>query len=117
MIRDIFEMPRLVHAIHGRAGFDQRRRRASSDRRNKTPICCFGMIRKGEHHDTDKHAEAVPGTTDQRPRWEGPPENRPRGYKPAKDDPARDRDAAGENLSDPERHTLADALKHKGPRR
>ena len=35
----------------------------------------------------DKHTEAAPGTTDQRPRWEGPPENRPRGYKPAKDDP------------------------------
>jgi hypothetical protein len=65
----------------------------------------------------DKHTEAAPGTTDQRPRWEGPPENRPRGYKPAKDDPARDRDAAGENLRDPERHTLADAIKHKGARR
>ena len=38
------------------------------------------------------------GTTDQRPRWEGPPENRPRGYLPAVDDPARDKDAAGETL-------------------
>lgn len=38
------------------------------------------------------------GTDDQRPRWEGPPENRPRGYLPAKDDPETDRDAAGETL-------------------
>jgi len=38
------------------------------------------------------------GTTDQKPRWEGPPENRPRGYMPAKDDPETDRDAAGETL-------------------
>jgi len=28
-----------------------------------------------------------PGTTDQRPKWEGPPENRPRGYEPAEDAP------------------------------
>jgi hypothetical protein len=54
------------------------------------------------------------GTTDQRPRWEGPPENRPRGYKPAKDDPASDRDAAGENLNDPEKSDLSDAFKQKG---
>ena len=38
---------------------------------------------------------AMKGTTDQRPRWEGPPENRPSGYLPAVDDPARDKDAAG----------------------
>lgn len=50
------------------------------------------------------------GTTDQRPRWEGPPETRPRGYKPAKDKPHRDRDAAGENLRDPDRKDLGDAL-------
>ncbi|RUW45010.1 MULTISPECIES: hypothetical protein [unclassified Mesorhizobium] len=51
-----------------------------------------------------------PGSTDQKPRWEGPPENRPRGYLPAKDDPAEDRDAAGENLKDPDKHDLGDAL-------
>lgn len=51
------------------------------------------------------------GTTDQRPRWEGPQENRPRGYKPAKDDPDVDRDAAGENNRDPDRSTLSDATK------
>ncbi|KAB2671717.1 hypothetical protein F9K85_21080 [Brucella tritici] len=28
-----------------------------------------------------------PGTTDQKPKWEGPPENRPRGYEPAEDAP------------------------------
>jgi hypothetical protein len=49
------------------------------------------------------------GTTDQMPRWEGPPENRPRGYLPAKDDPAKDRDAAGENLKDPDKRDLGDA--------
>lgn len=55
-----------------------------------------------------------PGTSDQKPRWEGPPENRPRGYLPAKDDPAEDRDAAGENLRDPEKRTLGDAFKQRG---
>lgn len=45
------------------------------------------------------------GTTDQKPKWEGPPQNRPRGYEPAKK-----RDAAGRNLADPERKNLADAL-------
>ena len=53
----------------------------------------------------------APGTTGERPRWEGPPENRPRGYLPAKDDPASDRDAAGENLKDPDRRDLSDAAK------
>lgn len=55
--------------------------------------------------------EPVPGTTEERPRWEGPPENRPRGYQPAKDDPEKDRDAAGENLRDPEKNDLGDAMK------
>src|SRR5690606_33858868 len=53
--------------------------------------------------------EGKPGTTDQWPRWEGPEETRPRGYLPANDDPATDRDAAGENLNDPDRRTLGDA--------
>src|SRR5690606_22848422 len=56
------------------------------------------------------HRTGAPGTVDQRPRWEGPPENRPRGYLPAVDDTARNRDAAGENLQDPERSTLGDAV-------
>ena len=51
------------------------------------------------------------GTTDQKPRWEGPQENRPRGYLPAKDDPEEDRDAAGENLQDPDRSDPSDAFK------
>ena len=63
-----------------------------------------------------KSRDGAPGTTDQRPRWEGPPENRPRGYKPAKDDPTLDRDAAGENLDDPDRKTVSDAVKQKGDR-
>lgn len=55
-----------------------------------------------------------PGTTDQMPRWEGPPENRPRGYLPAVDDPETDRDAAGENLADPEKSDTGDPLKTRG---
>jgi len=55
----------------------------------------------------------APGTTDQKPRWEGPPENRPSGYLPAEDDPSIDRDAAGENLQDPDRSDLSDAVTTK----
>lgn len=55
-----------------------------------------------------------PGTTDERPRWEGPPETRPRGYLPALDDPEHDRDTTGENLSDPDRSSAADMGKMKG---
>ena len=54
------------------------------------------------------------GTSDQSPRWEGPQENRPRGYLPAKDEPDVDRDAAGENNQDPDRSNLTDATKTKG---
>ncbi|CAN7687042.1 hypothetical protein LJR030_003149 [Rhizobium sp. LjRoot30] len=60
--------------------------------------------------------DGAPGTTDQSPRWEGPQENAPRGYLPAKDDPDHDRDAAGENLKDPRKRNLSDALKTKGDR-
>jgi hypothetical protein len=63
---------------------------------------------------SDHREDAEPGTVDQKPRWEGPAENRPRGYLPAKDDPEHDRDAAGENLKDPDRKTPADAGKMKG---
>ena len=58
----------------------------------------------------DRRDTGAPGTTDQKPRWEGPPENRPRGYLPANDDPAVDRDAAGETLSDPSKSDLPAAL-------
>lgn len=51
-----------------------------------------------------------PGTSEQKPRWEGPPENRPAGYLPADDDPYRDRDAAGETLTNPDKRSLSDAL-------
>lgn len=61
----------------------------------------------------DKPRDGTPGTTDQSPRWEGPEESRPRGYLPAKDDPDRARDAAGETNKDPERKRLSDALKVK----
>jgi len=53
----------------------------------------------------------APGTTEQSPRWEGPQENRPRGYLPAKDNPDVDHDAVGENLQDPRKRDVSDALK------
>ncbi|PVE54960.1 hypothetical protein [Rhizobium rhizogenes] len=53
------------------------------------------------------------GTTDQWPRWEGPTHQKPRGYMPATDDPETDRDAVGENLKDPEKRNIGDALKTK----
>ena len=62
-------------------------------------------------------ARAMKGTTDQRPRWEGPPENRPGGYLPAIDDPARDEDAAGESLSDPVKSDVSDAFKTKNSKK
>lgn len=57
--------------------------------------------------------DGTEGTTDQRPRWEGPPENRPAGYLPAADDPARTPDATGETLADPGRSDLSDAFTTK----
>ena len=57
--------------------------------------------------------DGAPGTTEQSPRWEGPEETRPRGYLPAKDDPDVDRDAVGENLQDPRKRDLSDAMKTK----
>ncbi|MDF1600898.1 hypothetical protein PZ895_14115 [Mesorhizobium sp. YIM 152430] len=56
---------------------------------------------------TDTTRKPAAGTTDERPRWEGPPENRPSGYLPAEDDPNSDRDAAGENNSDPDRNSMS----------
>ena len=47
--------------------------------------------------------EGKPGTTDQWPRWEGPEENRPAAYLPAKDNLEVDHDAAGESWQDPGR--------------
>jgi hypothetical protein len=57
--------------------------------------------------------DGAPGTTEQSPRWEGPEETRPRGYLPAKDDPEVDRDAVGENLRDPRKRDVSDAMKTK----
>jgi hypothetical protein len=57
--------------------------------------------------------DGAPGTTGQSPRWEGPEETRPRGYLPAKDDPEVDRDAVGENLRDPRKRDVSDAMKTK----
>jgi hypothetical protein len=55
--------------------------------------------------------DGTPGTTDQSPRWEGPEEARPRGYLPAKDNPDVYRDAVGENLREPRKRDVSDALK------
>ena len=51
---------------------------------------------------SSKPKTGAPGTTEQSPRWEGPPENRPRGYLPPLDDPYRDEDAMGETEADGE---------------
>lgn len=59
----------------------------------------------------EKPQEGAPGTTEQSPHWEGPQDTKPRGYLPSDDDPETDRDAVGENLQDPRRKDLADALK------
>ncbi len=64
----------------------------------------------------NKPQDGAPGTTDQSPRWEGPPETRPNGYLPAKDDPDVDRDAVGENLQDPRKKTISDAGKTRDNR-
>ncbi|EGL62425.1 hypothetical protein AGRO_4897 [Agrobacterium sp. ATCC 31749] len=55
--------------------------------------------------------DGAPGTTDQSPRWEGPKETRPRGYMKPADDPEHDRDAVGENLKDPRKKRVSDAMK------
>ncbi len=55
--------------------------------------------------------DGAPGTTDQSPRWEGPEENRPRGYMKPSDDREHDRDAVGENLKDPRKKRVSDAMK------
>ncbi|WP_296020725.1 hypothetical protein [uncultured Agrobacterium sp.] len=60
---------------------------------------------------TKTPSEGAAGTTDQWPRWEGPTNQTPRGYMPAKDNPEKDRDAVGENLKDPEKRKISDALK------
>jgi hypothetical protein len=57
-----------------------------------------------------KPKDGQPGTTEQSPHWEGPPENRPRGYLPAKDDPETQPDAAGETLKNPDRKKLSERL-------
>ena len=62
---------------------------------------------------TTTPSDGAPGTTDQSPRWEGPQENTPRGYLPAKDNPDRDRDAVGETNADPQKTGLSDAMKTK----
>ncbi|RDJ03253.1 hypothetical protein [Rhizobium grahamii] len=58
--------------------------------------------------------DGTPGTTDQSPRWEGPEENRPRGYLPAKDDPDSARDANGESNADPQVKKISEGLKQRG---
>lgn len=54
----------------------------------------------------NKPKDGAPGTTVQSPTWEGPQENRPSGYLPAKDDSDRARDANGEANNDPSEEGL-----------
>jgi hypothetical protein len=63
---------------------------------------------------THNSSNGTPGTTDQAPRWEGPKENKPRGYLPAEDDPDTAADANGETNTDPRVRSVSDALKQKG---
>ncbi|MCV0395311.1 MAG: hypothetical protein K5872_07760 [Rhizobiaceae bacterium] len=65
---------------------------------------------------TKKHHAPDAGTIDEKPRWEGPPENRPAGYRPAKDDPDTNPDAAGETLKNPDKKDIGDAMKQRGDR-
>ncbi len=62
---------------------------------------------------TTTPSDGAPGTTDQSPRWEGPQENKPRGYMMAKDDPDRDEDVVGETNANPQKNSVFDALKTK----
>jgi hypothetical protein len=91
-------MPRYAH-------HDTRKKPVRDTRETPAPIPDGDRTKRTTRQET--------GTSDQKPRWEGPPENRPPGYLPAKDDPDRDRDAAGENLRDPEKSDLGDAFKTK----
>lgn len=68
----------------------------------------FPSGEKSELPKSNTRREGQPGTTDQLPRWEGPPENRPRGYLPALDDPIKTPDAAGETLKSPDRKDVGD---------
>jgi hypothetical protein len=99
----------LFNGLTGKEG--RRARRGTSLRADSFPDINKEMSMA---HETPKPGPA--GTTDQFPRWEGPEETRPRGYLPAVDDPKTDRDAAGENLNDPDRYTVTDAGKTKGDR-
>lgn len=92
--------------------------------KNQPPLAKFGNSDSASPRDVREAPAPNPpgdaitaepsGTSGEKPRWEGPPENRPRGYLPAKDDPEIDRDAAGENLKDPEKKKLTDAFKKRG---
>ena len=53
----------------------------------------------------------APGITDQSPRWEGPKETRPSGYMEPLDDPEHDREAVGENVKNPRKKRVSDAMK------
>lgn len=57
----------------------------------------------------DPPIEDRPGNSGMKPRLEEPSENRPSGYLPANDDPDRDRDAAGETPTNPDKRRLPDA--------
>jgi hypothetical protein len=70
-----------------------------------------GRDAPSRHAPEPARRDAAPGTSEERPRWEGPPETRPRGYDPATDDPDRTPDAAGETNAEPSRENLGDVTK------
>lgn len=55
--------------------------------------------------------DGAPGTTDQSPRREGPKETRPSGYMEPLNDPEHDREAVGENVKNPRKKRVSDAMK------
>jgi hypothetical protein len=66
------------------------------------------MMKSEEISMSDDSYTGAPGTINQKPRWQGPAENRPRGYLPAEDEAEGGVDAAGEDLAD--RSKLSDGL-------
>lgn len=83
---------------HARTDPDPRDAFSQDAAANKPPKGGLGLTQMN-----DNGREGRSGTTDEKPRWEGPPENRPRGYLPAEDDPSSMPDAAGDHVEDDEK--------------
>lgn len=108
--------PTPVVEFHGQGGEEIQVRlnaRSAADDDETLIEVAKVMMLHAAAFDQPVEGSGKPGTTEQKPRWEGPPENRPGGYLPANDDPDRERDAAGETLTNPDKRTLSDALTTK----